>query len=425
MCDGGKQVSTTTPYGDPVKFDNQGRIIPGTGSGQRKYIDIGQKYALDFLDKPMPSMYEGALTAARDPATAAAERSMLDVAGGGQTTGAIEDAYTAIARQLADAESAKARGATYGGEISAEAARARMAGERAAGLGLTAQQSVDPYATQTMGYGASAAGDLSQAQYAGMLPHEEAAYKRLLSGELDTGYLEPAIASAGAQLGRSFTRDIAPAIRSGTISTGQDRGYSTRDDVIAGLEGERAQEQLANFAGSLYTPAVTTALSQRLPAAEMGLRAQEGRIGTGFRGGELGLGGYRTALTGEQMAQSGAGLAGQLRGQAAGVESDAYRTALAQQEDARSGLTGLTGLRMGLADKVGAIGDARQQQRQLEINEAAQRDSWEKMKERQALENYQRLISGTYGGETTIPGATGLEQAGDVAKILAALGMVS
>ena len=421
MCGGGTQKSTTAPYGDAVQYDAQGKMIPGTGSGQRKFIDIGQQYAFENLKAGMPSMFKDPLTAPRDPATAAAERAMLDVAGGGQTTGGIEGAYGAIAQQLADAEAAKATGASYGTGIVNEAARARMAGERAAGLGLTAQQAVDPYATQTMGYGAGAAGDLSQAQYAGMLPHEEAAYKRLLSGELDTGYLEPAIASAGAQLGRSFTRDIAPAIRSGTISSGQDRGYSTRDDVIAGLEGERAQEQLANFAGSLYTPAVTTALSQRLPAAEMGLRAQEGRIGTGFRGGELGLGGYRTALTGEQMAQSGAGLAGQLTGQAAGVEADAYRTALAQQEAARSGLTGITGLRMGLADQVSKIGAGRQQQAQAEIAEAVQRDSWAKMKERQGLENYMRLVSGTYGGQSTIPGATALQQAGQGAELAVAL----
>ena len=79
---------------------------------------------------------------------------------------------------------------------------------------------------------------------------------------------------------------------------------------------------------------------------------------------------------------------------------------------------------MWLADKVGAIGGARQQQAQAEIAEAAQRDSWAKMKERQGLEHYMRLVSGTYGGTSTIPGATGLEQAGDIAKILAAMGMV-
>ena len=422
MCGGGQQTSTTTPYGDAVKYDAQGKMIPGTGSGQRKFMDIGQQYAFENLKVGMPDMFKDPLTAPRDSATAAAERSMLDVAGGAQTTGGIEGAYGAIAQQLADAEAAKATGASYGTGIANEAARARMAGERAAGLGLTAQKAVDPYATQTMGYGAGAAGDLSETDWANIMPFEDkAAYQRLLSGELDTGYLEPAIEAAGAQLGRSFTRDIAPAIRTGTINTGQGRGYGTREAVIAGMEGSKMRDRMDEFAKSLYTPAITTALSQRLPAAQQGLTAQADRIGTGFRGGELGLGGTRLALTGEEMAQRGAGVAGQLTGQAAGVEADAYRTALAQQEAARSGLTGITGLRMGLTDQVSKIGAGRQQQAQAEIAEAVQRDSWAKMKERQGLENYMRLVSGTYGGQSTIPGATALQQAGQGAELAVAL----
>jgi|3_EtaG_2_1085321.scaffolds.fasta_scaffold00810_9 hypothetical protein len=482
MCGGGQQTSTTTPYGDPVKYDAQGKMIPGTGSGQRKFLDIGQQYAFENLKAGMPDMYEDPLTAQMDPATKLAHKQMLVAAGGAATKRNIAEGRKNLFALGSEADLAKRQGlateqrmidaggqaiaaglrgeergvaAGLRGEAQAltDAAGIRGYGADAAAAGQASLSAVDPYASSTMGYGTGAIGDLSQERYAEMNPFERQQYEKLLAGTVDSSYLEPAIASAGAQLGRSFTRDIAPAIRTGTINTGQGRGYSTRESVIAGLEGERAQEQLAQMAGPMHTQAIATALAQRLPAAEMGLRAQEARIGRGFEGGDLrlrggqlaqsgalgagglgaqagqlGLGGVglaqQGALQGAQLAQSGALGAGGLYGQGGAAAQQGLRTAQAGRLGALGATRDMTTLPGDMAAYAQQVGQRREQQSQAEINEAAQRDSWAKMKERQGLENYMRLVSGQYGGQTTIPGATGLQQAGDVAKILAALGMV-
>ena len=395
-----------------------------------------------------------------DPATKLAHKQMLRAAGGQATQNLVKEGRQNIYRLGNEADLAKRQGlatqrrmigageaaqaAGLRGEAQAltDAAGIRGYGADAATAGQAALSAVNPYASSTMGYGTGAVGDLSQERYAEMNPFERQQYEKLLAGTVDPSYLEPTIAAAGGALGRAFTRDIAPAIRTGTINTGQDRGYSTREAVIAGMEGDKMQDRLDQLAGPMYTQAVTTALGQRLPAAEMGLRAQEARIGRGFQGGDLRLRGGQVAqagalgagglgaqagqlgLGGVGLAQQGALGAGGLYGQGGAAAQQGLRTAQAGRLGALGATRDMTTLPADMAAYAQQVGQRRELQSQAEIDEAAQRDSWSKMKERQGLENYMRLISGQYGGQTTIPGATGLEQAGDVAKILAALGMV-
>ena len=246
MCGGGGKFTTTKPYGD-VKYDAQGKVIEGSTQGQLGGLAIGQQMALDQLKEGMPDYYGDQTYADMDPATVAAHQQMLKTAGGAATQNLINQGRGAIGALGSEASRAgewglQAANRIIGADQRAEAraisdaSGIRGAGQLAAEWGLQGAQATEPLASRTMGYGSGATQNLSQGAYAGLTPFQQTQMENLLAGKLDTDYLKPAISGMASTVGEEFKRSIAPALRTGTINTGQGRGYSTREAVIAGLE---------------------------------------------------------------------------------------------------------------------------------------------------------------------------------------------
>jgi hypothetical protein len=70
---------------------------------------------------------------------------------------------------------------------------------------------------------------------------------------------------------------------------------------------------------------------------------------------------------------------------------------------------------------MGEIGDARRAMTQETINRDMARHQYQSTAPQQALENYMRMIQGSYGGTTTqtTPGPSGLQTLGQIASIAA------
>jgi len=515
MCGGGGKFTTTKPYGD-VKYDAQGKVIEGSARGQLGGLAIGQQLALDQLKEGMPDYYGDQTYADMDPATVAAHKQMLETAGGAATQNLINQGRGAIGALGQEASRAgqyglqaanritgagtgaearaieDASGMRRAGQLAAEwgvqganritgagtqaesralqdASGIRGAGQLATEWGLQGAQATEPLASKTMGYGGGATQNLSQGGYAGLTPFQTTQMENLLAGKLDTDYLKPAIAGMASTVGEEFKRSVAPALRTGTINTGQGRGYSTREAVIAGLEGEKLAGALAGQAGQMYSGAAGQALGQRLPAAQLALQAQQqaqqlglqggdlrlrggqlaqaGALGAGglrAQAGQLGLGagqlGVQAGIGSGQLAQAGALGMGRLRGEAgqlglgagqlgvqAGIGSG--QAALAGLSQAQSARQAQLGAIPGMANLPGQmakygleVGARREGQEEKRIGADIDQYNYNQMAERQALENYMRTIQGSYGATTKTPGPSGLQTAGQIASILAALG---
>jgi hypothetical protein len=458
MCGGGGKFTTTTPYGK-VKYDEKtGKVIEGSTQGQLGGLAIGQQMALDQLKEGMPDYYGDQTYADMDPATTAAHKQMLRAAGGAATQANIAEGRKNLFALRSEADRAgewglqaanrligaggQAQAAGLRGEAGAATAAGgiRDAATQAALMGRQAMGAVDPLAATTMGYGQGATQNLSQGAYAGLTPFQQTQMENLLAGKLDTDYLKPAIAGMASTVGEEFKRSIAPALRTGTINTGQGRGYSTREAVIAGLEGEKLAGALAGQAGQMYSGAVGQALGQRLPAAQLALQAQQQAQQLGLqggdlrlRGGQLGMQGQQMAgglrgqagqlgLAGTQLAQQGALGAGGLYGQAGTAAQQGLRTAQAGRLGALGATRDITTLPGDMAKYGLEVGARREGQEEKRIGADIDQYNYNQMAERQALENYMRTIQGSYGATTKTPGPSGLQTAGQIASILAALG---
>jgi len=178
---------------------------------------------------------------------------------------------------------------------------------------------------------------------------------------------------------------------------------------------------------------VGQALGQRLPAAQLALQAQQQAQQLGLQGGDL-------RLRGGQMAQAGALGAGGLAGQAgqlglgagqlgvqAGIGSG--QAALAGLSQAQSARQAQLGAIPGMANLPGQmakygleVGARREAQEEKRIGADMDKYNYNEMAQRQNLENYMRMIQGSYGATTKTPGPSGLQTAGQIASILAGIG---
>jgi len=469
MCGGGGKFTETKPYGE-VEYDAEGKVIEKSVRGQEGGLAIGQQLAYDQLLEGMPDYYGDQTYADMDPATRIAHQQMLKTAGGAATQNLINQGRGAIGALGHEASRAgewglQAANRIIGADERAEsravsdASGIRGYGADAAALGRGALGAVDPLASRTMGYGSGATQNLSQGAYAGLTPFQQTQMENLLAGKLDTDYLKPAIAGMASTVGEEFKRSIAPALRTGTINTGQGRGYSTREAVIAGLEGEKLAGALAGQAGQMYSGAVGQALGQRLPAAQLALQAQQQAQQLGLqggdlrlRGGQLGMQGQQIAgqlrgqagqlglagtqlaqqgalsgaqtgaLSGAQLAQQGALGAGGLYGQAGAAAQQGLRTAQTGRQAALGATRDITTLPGDMAKYGLEVGARREAQEEKRIGADMDKYNYNQMADRQALENYMRMIQGSYGATTKTPGPSGLQSAGQIASILAALG---
>ena len=109
-------------------------------------------------------------------------------------------------------------------------------------------------------------------------------------------------------------------------------------------------------------------------------------------------------------------------GQAGAAAQQGLRTAQAGRQAALGATRDITTLPGDMAKYGLEVGARREAQEDKRIGADIEKYNYNQMAERQALENYMRTIQGSYGSATTKPGPSGLQTAGQIASILAALG---
>jgi hypothetical protein len=307
-------------------------------------LEAGFKKAQELHDKGMPKYYPGQTLAGWSDPNKVAHRGIMATARG--------DAVKKLGR---DARSQLAR--TYGMSQDMQ----KRAG------------SIDAYGQDLTDYGADAtAYDLSQKDYAGMTPFQEAQLSDMLAGKVNMGQLKPVVAAMG--------RDIMGELSApgGMLSQirGQQVGYqpggSSRGDMVTAMAGQGAAQKLADQASRMYADAFSRAQERRLPAGQMALQAQQAAQ-------QMGLSGAQTRLGAGDMLSS----AGQL---------------------GLSGVDRMPATMNAMYDRFGrmqGVGDRLRNMNQEQINQAMAKYNYNQMAPYQGLQNYMSMISGQYGGQST------------------------
>ena len=228
-------------------------------------------------------------------------------------------------------------------ELSAQA-RAGLTGGLGYGLG-------------GMEYSANLAQPLSQGQYAGLTPFNEGQYGGLLSGDVDyTSGPFGDMATAYREQAEDQMNKALANVRGKQVL--YQPGGGSRGDIFAAQSIEQSQKDLNRNLASLYGGAYTKAQEGRIPAAQLGMQAQQYGMGLGPEG-----------------ARATQGFLGQ------------YPSVM--------------GAPLGMAGAVGDVGAQRRAMTQAGIDEQMARHQYEATLQQNALQNYMAAISGEWGGTTT------------------------
>jgi len=303
----------------PTSMISAGGAFP-QGIGQLPGLTRGMEAAgrMYTAGEFAPSYYPSQTYAGFNPAQEAAQEAMLNYAG---TAGGPADLLTQRAQE----------GLT-------------------AGLG---------YGIGGMQYGAELAQPLSQAQYAGLTPFDEGQYGGLLAGDVDlTGFGDVASAyqqEAYKQL-TDPTEGLLPRIRTGLVQT--QPGGSTRGDLIQAKAIEAANQRMSDNIAKAMFGAYGTAQARRMPAAQMGMQAQQYGMGLGPEGARA-------------------------------------------TQDFLGQYPSVMGAPLGMIGAVGDVGAQRRAMEQAGIDESMARYQYGATLPQNALQNYLASISGEWGGTTT------------------------
>ena len=298
----GGQKYLTSDYPEGI---GQLPALVGAFGAARNLYDVGQ-YA--------PSYFPSQTYAGFDPAQQAAQEAIT-----GYATGGIPDALSA-------------------------AARAGLTGGLGYGLGR-------------MQRGEDLAQPLTQAQYSGLTPFSQEQYGGLLSGDVDyTSGPFGGMASAYREQAEDEMNKALANVRGKQVL--YQPGGGSRGDIFAAQATEQAQKDLNRNLASLYGGAYTKAQEGRVPAAQLGMQAQQYGMGLGPEG-----------------AAATQGFLGQ------------YPSVM--------------GAPLGMAGAVGDVGAQRRAMTQAGIDEQMARHQYEATLQQNALQNYMAAISGEWGGTTT------------------------
>jgi hypothetical protein len=313
---GGTTVQTSTT--DPWK-------------GQQKYLKKGFRGAEELLKGGLPEYYQGDTLAGFDPAQTASQQAILNYAMGPRAAGMQQGAESQL-------------GKTYG------------LANQIGGQGLAAGQ-----------YGAGLAQNLNQQEFGALTPFDQQQYANLMAGNVDLGATSPFASTANAlrqQVMGNLQGNILPGLRQQQIQYqpgGSSRGNLAQNKAIAGA----VQSGLTKPLADMYSQAYQTAQAQRMPAATMGMGAQQYGMGYGLQGlgaaqggGQLGLG-------------------------------------------ATSQYPSIMNAPMNMYNAMGRVGDQRRGMSQSIIDRDMDRYNYEQMAPQNALTQYMNTISGNYGGQTT------------------------
>ena len=313
---GGTTVQTSTT--DPWK-------------GQEKYLKKGFRGAEELLKGGLPEYYQGNTLAGFDPAQTAAQNAILGYAMGPRAAAMQKGAESQL-------------GKTYG------------LANQIGGQGLAAGQ-----------YGGGLARILTQQEFGALTPFDQQQYRDLMAGNVDLGATSPFASTANAlqqQVMGNLQGNILPGLRQQQMQYqpgGSSRGNLAQNKAIAGA----VQSGLTKPLADMYSQAYQTAQAQRMPAATMGMGAQQYGMGYGLQGlgaaqggGQLGLG-------------------------------------------ATSQYPSIMNAPMSMYNAMGRVGDQRRGMSQSIIDRDMDRYNYEQQAPYNALNQYMNTISGNYGGQTT------------------------
>jgi hypothetical protein len=225
-----------------------------------------------------------------------------------------------------------------------------------------------PYAQGVMGYGAGRAGvgpGAGQAPYSAILPFEEGQYDEMLRGDVDYD------AGAFGRMSDAYRKQAEKQMQQSLTNVrGQQvlyqPGGGSRGDIATGIAQSAGQEALAANLAGLYGGAYGQAQAGRMPAAQMGLGAQQFGMGYG--------------LQGMQGAQGALGM-----------------------------YPGMMQAPLGMFGAAQGVGEQQRALSQAAINRDIARYEYQAGLPQQALQSYLGGVSGDYGGTATSrgPGGTG------------------
>ena len=217
--------------------------------------------------------------------------------------------------------------------------------------------------------------------YSAALPFEEDQYSQMLRGDVDydSGHFGR-MADAYRQQFEDQTAEGLQNVRQGTIA--YQPGGGSRGDIFAANVASAGQKALAQNLAGLYGGAYQQAQAGRMPAAQMGIGAQQFGMGYG--------------LQGLQGAQSALGL-----------------------------YPGMLSAPFGAYGQSAQLGGEQRAMDQATLNRDVARYEYESALPAQGLQSYLAGISGDYGGMTTARGAGGSDAGSMIAAIAtkALLGM--
>ena len=225
-----------------------------------------------------------------------------------------------------------------------------------------------PYTTGAMGVG-RLAGEWGggPSGYAGVLPFEGDQYSQMLRGDVDYSQYD-AMADAYRQQFEDQVSEGLQNVRQGLIS--YQPGGGSRGDIFAANVASAGQKALAQNLAGLYGGAYQQAQAGRMPAAQMGVGAQQFGMGYG--------------LQGLQGAQSALGL-----------------------------YPGMLSAPFGVYGQSAQLGAEQRAMQQAALNRDIARYEYESQLPQQALQSYLAGVHGDYGGMTTArgPGGTNMGDA--------------
>jgi hypothetical protein len=326
-------------------------------------LKYGFGEARDIYDTGPPQYYTGPTVAGFDPTQQAAQAATLGYTMGPRTQGMMKGAENALIGSL--------QGATpfTGGQLG------NILAGRINPTQFKAATALDP----------STLGDI-----AGQTPFTRGQYGDLLAGRVDTGQGSPyanMMQTFGNQMKSQLLGNVLPGIRSAMVEAhpgGSSVGNNIQAKAIAA-----ANQQMMNKAAEMYGGAYAQAQGMRMPAAQLGLGAQQ-------FGRDLGMQAYQ---------------------QAQGMRMPAAQMQLGQQALGMQQYPSIMSQPFSVYDRMGDIGDKRQAMSQRAIDDDISRYTYSQQAPQNALQNYMAMISGDYGSSTTAPGPSGLDTIGKLASI--------
>ena len=218
------------------------------------------------------------------------------------------------------------------------------------------------YGAGAMGYGAGAAGPLSQSQYAGMTPFTESQYGGLMAGDVNTDVFGDLADVYRNEAMGQLTGEVLPGIRQQIVQT--QPGGGTRGDIVQANAVAAAQQRISDNLAKAEFDAYQQAQGRRMPAAQMGLGAQQQAMGYGMQG------------------------------------AGATQGALSQYPS-------ILGAPLAMTGAVGQVGAQQQAMDQQQLDAARQKYAYDAQRAQLGLQNYMAGISGEYGGTSTATGPAG------------------